>query len=39
LSGFDDGAFDGLGDLRDKYAAGGPGIYKRPSRGSKWTKQ
>jgi hypothetical protein len=39
LSGFDNGAFDGLGDLRDKYIAGGPGKYTRPSRGSKWTKQ
>jgi len=25
--------------LRDKYVAGGPGKYTRPSRGSRWTRQ
>jgi hypothetical protein len=39
-SGFDNGAFDGLGDLRDKYLANGPGRYTKPSiSSSTWTKQ
>jgi len=38
-SGIHEGVFDGLGDLRDKYIVGGPGIYKRPIRSIVWTKQ
>jgi len=38
-SGFNTDAFYGTGDLRDKYLAGGPGTYTRPSGGSTWTKQ
>jgi hypothetical protein len=30
-------AFSGLGDLRDKYLAGGPGTYTRRSNGQSWT--
>jgi len=37
--GFDEGVFDELGDLRDKYLAGGPGKYTRPVRSDQWTKQ
>jgi hypothetical protein len=38
--GFDSDAFYELGDLRDKYLAGGIGTYTRPSGTSKtWTKQ
>ena len=32
-------AFNGLGDLRDKYRAGGIGTYTRASGGDVWTKQ
>jgi hypothetical protein len=36
----DTNAFHGLGDLRDKYLAGGIGTYTRPSGSSTtWTKQ
>jgi hypothetical protein len=39
-SGFDDEAFDGLGDIRAKYLAtgGGAGTYTRPNGGKTWTK-
>jgi hypothetical protein len=37
--GFTNDAFDGLGDLHDKYLSGGPGRYTRPNRGSQWSKQ
>jgi len=36
---FDIYAFDGLGDLRDKYLANGIGTYTRSSGGNVWTKQ
>jgi hypothetical protein len=36
---FDTNAFSGLGDLRDKYLAGGAGTYTRQSGGTTWTKQ
>jgi hypothetical protein len=32
-------AFDGLGDLRAKYLAGGPGKYARPIRSEQWSRQ
>ena len=32
-------AFEGIGDLRAKYLAGGPGTYTRPSGSNTWTKQ
>jgi len=35
----DNSAFSGLGDLRDKYLAGGPGTYTREEGGTTWTKQ
>jgi len=38
-SGFDTTAFSGLGDLRAKYLAGGPGTYTRSSGASLWYKQ
>jgi len=40
-SDFNDSAFKGLGDIRDKYlaAGGGAGTYTRPSGGTTWTKQ
>jgi len=38
-SGIHDGVFDGLGDLRAKYLAGGPGRYTRPIRSNVWTRQ
>ncbi|MDR0474890.1 MAG: leucine-rich repeat domain-containing protein [Treponema sp.] len=38
--GFNANAFSGLGDLRNKYLAGGVGTYTRPSGTSTtWTKQ
>jgi len=39
-SGFDANAFNGLGDIRDKYSAagGGAGTYTRPANGTTWTK-
>ena len=36
---FDTNAFSGLGDLRDKYLAGGTGTYTRSNGGTTWTKQ
>jgi hypothetical protein len=39
-SGFNNGAFNGLGDLRDKYLANGPGRYTRQNASnSTWTKR
>jgi len=39
-SGLDVDTFDGIGDLRDKYLAGGTGTYTRSSGSSlTWTKQ
>jgi len=38
-SGLHNDAFDGLGDLRAKYLAGGPGKYTRPLRSNVWTRQ
>jgi len=38
-SGFHEGVFDGLGDLREKYLSGGPGKYTRPLRSNLWTRQ
>jgi hypothetical protein len=38
-SDFANDVFFGLGDLRDKYLAGGPGKYTRPNRGNLWTRQ
>jgi hypothetical protein len=32
-------AFTGIGDLRDKYLAGGAGTYTRPANGTTWTKK
>jgi len=37
--GLNNDAFDGLGDLRAKYLAGGPGKYTRPGGGDRWTRQ
>jgi hypothetical protein len=39
-SGFNANAFNGLGDIRDKYLAtgGGAGTYTRPADGTTWTK-
>jgi hypothetical protein len=34
-----EGVFDGLGDLRERYISGGPGMYTRPLRSNKWTRQ
>jgi len=38
-SGFSYGYLDGLGDLRDKYLAGGIGTYTRAGGSNTWTKQ
>jgi hypothetical protein len=38
-TGFHADAFPGLGDIRDKYLARGPGTYTRPSGGTTWTRQ
>jgi Flp pilus assembly protein protease CpaA len=38
-SGFDSSAFNGLGDLREKYLANGIGTYTRPGGGTEWTKK
>jgi len=37
-SGFHANAFNRLGDLRNKYIAGGAGTYTRPAGGETWTK-
>jgi len=34
-----EGVFDGLGNLRERYISGGPGIYTRPLRSNQWTRQ
>jgi hypothetical protein len=38
-SGLHNDAFRGLGDLRTKYLAGGPGTYTRARGSNTWTKQ
>jgi len=38
-SNFESNAFSQLGDLRDKYLAGGKGTYTKASGGTVWTKQ
>jgi hypothetical protein len=38
-SGFDQGAFPNIGDLREKYLAGGLGTYTRDPDSRTWTKQ
>jgi len=37
--GLNNNAFDGLGDLRARYLAGGPGKYTRQVSGDRWMKQ